>query len=292
VSKLEDFLNSKPLYYSEIDTTRMPRAYSSIQSYFKFSGKTIHLIGTNGKGTTGRYLAKYLYLDGKKVGHYTSPHIIDFSERIWINDRLITKEELDTTHEKLLSILDKEFIDTLSYFEYTTLIAMLFFVSQNVDYIVLEAGLGGEYDATSVFSRDISLLTTVDFDHIDFLGDSLKSITTTKVNSVTNTLIIGHQKNKEVLEYAKDICIKKSLKCFEIDDFITDLDINKINEIKIANYLKNNLKLTISSLKLLGYNSINYSYFNQIEFFGRCQKISDNITIDVGHNILASDEIK
>lgn len=291
MNRLEEFLNAKPLYYDKIDTIRMTVAYDSIKSYFEYNGNCVHIIGTNGKGSTGRFLAQYLHRIGKSVGHYTSPHILEFRERIWIDDRYISDDELDTIHQKLLSILSKEFINTLTYFEYTTFVAMLFFVQQDVDYIVLEAGLGGEYDATSVFRRDLSLLTTVDFDHTEFLGNTIEAITTTKVNSVSKALIIGYQTNLDVIDIAKTICAKRHLRSYSLEDFITIDDLSKINSLKMANFLKNNLKLTISALKLLGYNDINYHLFADVEIFGRFYRLFDNVTIDVGHNLLASVEV-
>jgi dihydrofolate synthase / folylpolyglutamate synthase len=84
---LNDFLEKKPLYYSEIDYTRMPRAYASIQEKLSIP-KIIHIVGTNGKGTTGRFIANALFALGKSTGHYTSPHIQDFNERIWLNGKM------------------------------------------------------------------------------------------------------------------------------------------------------------------------------------------------------------
>ena len=162
---LSSFLDNKPLYYNEIDYTRMPRVYKSIQKSLKLP-KIIHLIGTNGKGTTGRFLATALYSNGYAVGHYTSPHILNFNERIWLNGSDIEDEKLEFAHEKLLSLLSKKDALSLSYFEYTTLLAM--YIYQEVDYLVLEAGLGGEYDATSVFKNDLTLVTIIDMDHEAF----------------------------------------------------------------------------------------------------------------------------
>jgi len=82
---LEDFLEQKPLYYTQIDYTRMPRAYESIKEHLHIP-KVIHIVGTNGKGTTGRFIANAFFSLGLKVGHYTSPHIKAFNERTWINE--------------------------------------------------------------------------------------------------------------------------------------------------------------------------------------------------------------
>ena len=106
MSKLEEFLSAKPLYYERIDYSRMPRIYEKIKSHFS-QPRIIHLIGTNGKGTTGRFLASALYSLGYSTAHYTSPHILNFNERIWINSHDISDEKLDITHIKLLNILEK-----------------------------------------------------------------------------------------------------------------------------------------------------------------------------------------
>ena len=164
---LEDFLAQKPLYYKKIDYTRMPRAWESVREHFTLP-TIIHVIGTNGKGSTGRFLAHYLYKIGHRVGHYSSPHISKFNERIWIDGADIPDTILEQTHEKLQTFLSDEFIESLSYFEYTTLLGMLAF--EGFEYVVLEAGLGGEYDATAVFGSDLTLITPISLDHEAFLG--------------------------------------------------------------------------------------------------------------------------
>ena len=116
---LETFLNNKPLFYDEIDYTRMPRVYEKIKNRLKIP-KIIHLIGTNGKGTTGRFLATALHNLSFNVGHYTSPHILEFNERIWLNASCVSTDILNSAHQELLDILCKEDADALSYFEYTT----------------------------------------------------------------------------------------------------------------------------------------------------------------------------
>jgi len=134
---LESFLANKPLFYDEIDYTRMPRIYKSIKNEIKLP-KIIHLVGTNGKGTTGRFLASALYSLGYNTGHYTSPHILEFNERIWLNGKNVSNETLDNFHQKLLRLLAAEDAEALSYFEYTTLLALLIY--QECDYVILEAG--------------------------------------------------------------------------------------------------------------------------------------------------------
>jgi dihydrofolate synthase/folylpolyglutamate synthase len=285
---LQSFLNKKPLYYSEIDYGRMPRIYKKIRFNFA-STKIIHLIGTNGKGTTGRFLSCALFNIGYKTAHYTSPHIFEFNERIWINGSNVSDKSLEVAHEKLQTILSPEDSDALSYFEYTTFLAMLMF--NDCDYIILEAGLGGEYDATAVFDKLLTLVTPIDYDHEAFLGSDIKSITKTKLNSIQNKAIMVKQKYDDIYVVADEIQNSKKIKIYSVDDFLKDNDLKKISQISkklsLALYLKENLKLCISALNLL---NIEYRVddFNDSKLFGRLTKIGDNILLDVGHNPLAA----
>lgn len=288
---VKKFLDAKPLYYKEIDYSRMPRVYESIKSELK-SPKIIHLIGTNGKGTTGRFLASALYSLGFSVGHYTSPHIIDFNERIWINSQNVTDAELDGAHTYLLTLLKESDADSLSYFEYTTLLAMVLF--QELDYVVLEAGLGGEHDATAVFDKILTLVTPIGKDHEAFLGNTLKEIATTKLNAVQNRAILANQTDPEVYATASKLAQEKSLKIYRVDELLEKEDFNKIAEISkelsLAEYLQENLKLAISALNILDIKYEAKNFFHS-KLFGRLTEFRENITLDVGHNTLAASAI-
>lgn len=284
---LKEFLNNKPLYYDEIDYTRMPRIYEKIKSFLPLA-KIIHIIGTNGKGTTGRFLASALNCLGYNTGHYTSPHILKFNERIWLNGENISDEILDKTHKKLQTILSQEDSNSLSYFEYTTFLAMLIY--EDCDYVVLEAGLGGERDATAVFPKELTLVTPIDFDHEAFLGDTLEAIATTKLNAIQKNAILANQKFDKVYE----IAFNRDAKIYKVDELLDSSDIEKnaiiSKNLELRAYLQDNLKLSISALRFLG---INYecSDFNNARLFGRLSKLNENIYIDVGHNRLAATSV-
>ena len=288
---LEKFLDVKPLYYDKIDYTRMPRVYEKIKSEFKIP-KIIHLIGTNGKGTTGRFLASALYSLGFRTGHYTSPHILNFNERIWLNGEEVSDETLNSAHTQLLKILTREDANSLSYFEYTTLLAM--WIYQELDYIILEAGLGGEFDATAVFDKELTLVTPIDIDHQAFLGNTVKEIAKTKLNAVRKVAILANQIHEEVYEIAQDISKKQAYKFNRVDDYIKSEDKEKIedisNKLSLAPYLRDNLKLAISALNFF---NIEYKVENFINsrLFGRLSHINENIIVDVGHNTLAATSI-
>lgn len=285
---LSAFLNDKPLYYDEIDYSRMPRVYERIKSNFE-KPKIIHVIGTNGKGTTGRFLATALYSLGFSVGHYSSPHILNFNERIWLNGSDASEEALNLAHSELLTILTKEEADSLSYFEYATFLAML--VYKDARYVVLEAGLGGERDATAAFKNELTLVTPIDMDHEAFLGDTIAEIATTKLLGVQKMAILSEQANEEVYDVAFELLRKKDKKHARAEVYIDEEDETKISiiarESSLENYLVNNLKLAIAALK---YMNIPYEAknFSNSKLFGRLSAFGDNVLLDVGHNVLAA----
>ncbi len=289
---LENFLNLKPLYYDEIDYTRMPKAWESIKRNFKLP-KIIHVVGTNGKGSTGRFIAHYFYKSGYRVAHYSSPHILKLNERFWYNGKNVSDLELNEAHQKLLSILDKKFQDTLSYFEYLTLLAITLF--QDCDFLILEAGLGGDKDATNVFDKELSIVCKIDYDHQDFLGDSIEQIAKEKLKSIQKFAILGEQKYKLIYKLAMKFSKERRLEIFKSSHFFIPPEIKEIESfIKNSNYpsfFTQNLTLAISALKFFGLD-IDLDKFSDLKIFGRCQKIASNITIDVGHNELAASVLK
>jgi dihydrofolate synthase/folylpolyglutamate synthase len=288
---LKDYLDSKPLYYDEIDYTRMPRVYEKIKSSLPLKS-VIHIIGTNGKGTTGRFLANALYAMGHSVGHYTSPHILEFNERIWLNGSNTTDAELEDAHVELQKLLPKSDLDSLSYFEYTTLLAAIIF--NKCDYVVMEAGLGGEFDATAVFPKRLTLVTPIAYDHEAFLGSSIESIASTKLNAIQNSAILAPQSYDEVYGIADILKSEKSINIKRVDEVLDEKDMELIENIakklSLAPYLKENLSLSIAALKFLGLE-YKIEHFSSAPLFGRITKISDDIIIDVGHNALAAQSI-
>lgn len=269
----------------------MPRVYASVKNQFKLP-KIIHIIGTNGKGTTGRFLASALYSRGYSVGHYTSPHIEKFNERIWLNGKSIDTVSLETAHRKLISLLKEEDANALSYFEYTTLLAML--VYEGCEYIVLEAGLGGEHDATAVFENILTLVTPIGLDHEAFLGDTIEKIARTKLNAIKKHAILAKQVNPDVYKVATEIAMQKNIVIKNYDAYLEDIDMQKIAKIaktlELSQYLQENLSLCIAALKFL---NIAYTIesFKEAKLFGRLTKLSKNIIVDVGHNALAAQKV-
>ena len=139
--------------------------------------KFIHVAGTNGKGSSSHMLAAILQQAGYKVGLYTSPHLIDFRERISINGKMISKEVIVDFVEKYKTEFEE--IEP-SFFEWTVGLAFDHFVKQEVDVAVIEVGLGGRLDSTNIITPLVSLITNIGYDHMNILGDSLQKIAAEK----------------------------------------------------------------------------------------------------------------
>ena len=284
---LDNFLKNKPLFYKEIDRTRMPNAFKFVQGAFKIP-KIIHVVGTNGKGSTGRFLAQMLARD-HSVGHYTSPHIFEFRERFWINGAVASADALETAHERLIKILPLEVARSLSYFEYATLLCAALF--EGCDFFVCEAGVGGEFDATNVFSKRLSVFTPIGFDHTALLGDTLERIATTKFNAMTDVALMSDDMSELCAGIARRIAAKKGATLKFASQNLSNEDKNEIKiyaeKFGLPEFLRSNLTLSSSAFKELGF-SLNLANLGALSLGGRCEKIAPNVTIDVGHNEMAA----
>lgn len=169
--------------------------------------QTIHIAGTNGKGSCSHTLAAILQEAGYKVGLYTSPHLVDFRERIRVNGTCIPEERVVRFVEE-----ERAFFEPLhpSFFEITTALAFLYFAEQKVDIAVIEVGLGGRLDCTNIISPLLSVITNISFDHVQFLGNTLDKIASEKAGIIKpNTpVIIG-----ETTPETRPVFVEKALQC-------------------------------------------------------------------------------
>lgn len=143
--------------------------------------RSIHVAGTNGKGSVSHLLASILQQAGYKVGLYTSPHLVDFRERIRINGGMIPKKEVSAWITRHKDFLDSH---SLSFFEMTVGLAFDYFAREKVDVAVVEVGMGGRLDSTNVIRPDLSIITNISFDHTQFLGDTLEKIAREKAGII------------------------------------------------------------------------------------------------------------
>lgn len=165
--------------------------------------KTIHVGGTNGKGSTSHLLAAILQQSGYKVGLYTSPHLVDFRERIRVNGEVVPKKYVVDFVKKY-----REQFEPImpSFFELTMEMAFLYFAEQEVDVAVIEVGLGGRLDSTNIISPDLCIITNIGFDHMQYLGDTLPKIAAEKAGIIKahTPVVIGEMGHTEVARVFTD----------------------------------------------------------------------------------------
>ncbi len=174
-------------YKEGLDTTiALDKHFGSPHTKFK----TIHIGGTNGKGSCSHTIAAILQSAGYKVGLFTSPHLIDFRERIRINGEMISEDYVTQFVEE-----EKPFFEPLqpSFFELTTAMAFKYFAEQEVDIAVIEVGLGGRLDCTNIITPILSVITNISFDHVQFLGNTLSAIASEKAGIIKHGIpaVIG-----------------------------------------------------------------------------------------------------
>jgi dihydrofolate synthase/folylpolyglutamate synthase len=267
----------------------------------------VHIAGTNGKGSTAAMIESILMKAGYKVGLYTSPHLVDFRERIRINRvHIPEKAVIDFTIE-MKSLIDKI---TPSFFEATTALAFWYFAKEEIDVGIIEVGLGGRLDSTNVVNPLISVITSVDMDHQKYLGNTIQEIASEKAGIIKpNILCITTNSNENVLEALSQKCVSQNSELIRIDDISkykilsmnlegTHLDLNIANNSFNSLYLNlpgehqiENAILAIGTLlhlrgKLkISENNI-FEGLGDVQWKGRIDLISKKpfIIIDVSHN--------
>lgn len=266
------------------------KAFTSLLNNPERTFKTIHVAGTNGKGSSSHMIASVLQEAGYKVGLYTSPHLKDFRERIKINGTEIPENEVVTFIEKHKTFLEEHH---LSFFEMTVGLAFDYFSKQKVDIAVIEVGLGGRHDSTNIISPEISLITNISKDHMDILGDTLPKIAFEKAGIIKkNTPVIISEYDEET---AFVFVEKANLENAPIT-FASDLKTNLKTDLQ-GFYQEKNIKGVIAVLNYLRNNSWKISEENiekgllnvvkNTKLKGRWQTIAENpkIVCDTGHNI-------
>mgnify|MGYP000921262917 CR=1 FL=1 len=427
---IKEFLQNRPIYYKKIDYERFPRAYAAIKDKIPLKN-VIQIIGTNGKGSTGRFLANAIAAAGFSVGHYTSPHVFKLNERIYLGGRIAqnpvfalnsgasnfkneqnsalasnftekhnsikmqhfasgensasqisisnlqnsatqdfiatqnshgeqnyalqnsvyttqnfcskhnfiaqnststqnlwnsqdlkspseqnfksplgsnfksaqsslpislgrdaTDEELDFAHEFLQESLPAEFKDSLSYFEYLTLAAAVLF--RDCDYCVIEAGMGGEFDATSSFGRMLSLFTPIGTDHLGMLGQNLEQIAHTKLITMDKEAILSDEMSEVPLRIAQQIAEQKGTHLRFAAELLSESEQAQIAWFCACNNLPkfqiSNLALALAAMKFLNLK-FEISQLPPLNLRGRMEVLAPNLRVDVGHNELAAQQV-
>lgn len=180
------------------NTTRLLSILGEPQNKFR----TIHVAGTNGKGSTSAMIASMLQAHGYRVGLFTSPHLVSFTERIRINKREIKESEvINITSElkKLIEMLGTDLNPT--FFEFVTVMAFLYFSRNNVDWAVIETGMGGRLDSTNVITPKATVITRIGLDHKEFLGNTIRAIAIEKAGIIKEGIpVITSSQEKDALD--------------------------------------------------------------------------------------------
>ena len=213
----------------------------------------IHIAGTNGKGSTVSYLKHILLQQGYNVGTFTSPYIVRFNERITYNDNDISDEEfvyyvnqVYKLHHKVLN----EYNDVITFFELITLISFLFFKDKEVDFVIYEVGLGGKLDATNVVRPMITAITSISYDHMHILGNTLEEIALNKLGIVKDGI--------PLITYEPDDELKVLFETYAKNHNapITILDQNNITNIEYGSYTNFKYKNEQYKISMLGVHQV------------------------------------
>ena len=210
--------------------------------------KTIHVAGTNGKGSSSHMLASILQEAGYKTGLYTSPHLKDFRERIKINGEMVSEAFVVGFVEK-----NKTFFEyhSLSFFEMTVGMAFEFFASEKVDIAIIEVGLGGRLDSTNIIQPEVSLITNIGYDHMDLLGNTLEKIAMEKAGIIKrNTPVVISERQPETEMIFNLIANQRKAEI----TFSDELEIPKYQTDLKGSYQSRNMKGVVACLtKLSGF---------------------------------------
>lgn len=271
--------------------------------------KSIHVAGTNGKGSCSHTLAAILQSEGYKVGLFTSPHLVDFRERIRVNGECISEQYIIDFVEK-----ERRFFEPLhpSFFELTTALAFKYFAEQKVDIAIIEVGLGGRLDCTNIITPILSIITNISKDHTQFLGNTLADIAGEKAGIIKPgvPVIIGEdlpetrpvfqqkaQKENSPIIFAQDENQQEVQKAEHINGKMeyTTRTWGKLTGELCGDYQAKNMNTILNAVKYLTLvknkgTSIKYGISHVTELtglMGRWQKIQDRplVICDTGHNV-------
>lgn len=281
-----------PMYQKQGATALKPKLTNTIafcqylqnpQRHFK----TIHVAGTNGKGSSSHMLASVLQEAGYKVGLYTSPHLVDFRERIKINGIPIPQKTVVHFIEKHKNYLIEQ---ELSFFEMTVGMAFWYFEEQKVDIAIIEVGLGGRFDSTNIIDPEVSLITNIGLDHTDILGATIELIAAEKAGIIKqNTPVVISEFNPLSFPVFEAIAKQKNAPLTLADK----LEVHYKSDLLGPYQLKNikGVVATLSQLKGFHINEIHLkkgleNTVKNTQLLGRWQKIGSKPTVlcDTAHN--------
>lgn len=313
LTDIYNFIDTETSYGNKKDFI----GFNKVLSYMKIDlekFKIIHIAGTNGKGSTSGFISSILVEDGKNIGLFSSPHVSDYKERIRYNNKKISETDfieivinIRRNYIDIIAILNRK----LNYFEMSLLIALMYFNKLDLDYTIIETGIGGREDITNILNQTVlSVITTISTDHTGSLGNTLEEIAWHKAGIIKeNTPVISLKHSREIDKVIIEEADKKNAPIYFFDkDDIDILEINPFNTVfKLKEYgdYKFNLNIfgihqvtngamAIKAVNILedieGLDIINKG-ISKFKLTGRMEKIHENpsIIIDGAHNLEALD---
>ncbi|WP_041177617.1 bifunctional folylpolyglutamate synthase/dihydrofolate synthase [Brachyspira intermedia] len=254
------FMGKKTLHKNSFNHMNNVKGILKILGY-KQIFKVIHITGTKGKGSTTLVLSKMLSSIGYKSGAFISPHIVNERERISINEEWISEEDFINITNKLKNIIDNnEIYSNVTVFEIFTIMGLYYFFIKGVDYACIEVGIGGKLDCTNIVESDISILTSISYDHMEVLGYTIEEITTQKAGIIKpNSVVISAYQEENSIKIIENISKENNCKLYVFKrDFNSEIILNS-NEKLEFNYLENNKKYSFSTVLLGEHQAENIS---------------------------------
>lgn len=253
------FMGKKNLHKNSFNHINNVKEILNILGY-KQTFKIIHITGTKGKGSTTLVLSNMLKFAGYKTASFVSPHIINVRERMAINNQWISEKDFIDITKKIKNILEENKIYNITVFEIFTIIGLYYFYIQNVDYACIEVGIGGKLDCTNIVDSSISVITSISYDHMEILGNTIEEITVQKAGIIKeNSLVVSAAQEKESINIIKKISKEKNSKLYVFKkDFDVDI-ISNTNKILEFNYIENEKKYKFETTLLGEHQSENIS---------------------------------
>ena len=284
-------LNRLPFYQSQGSKAYKP-GLDNIKSFVEHLNintqdiKLIHVGGTNGKGSTCAYLSSIIQESGYRVGTFTSPHFFDYRERIKVNNNKIEKDFISQFIIKNRDIIEKL---ELTFFELSFGMSLSYYIEKNVDYAIIEVGLGGRLDATNIINPILSVITNISYDHTEILGDTLEKIAFEKAGIIKqNTNVIIGERDKDTENVFIDIAKKNFAEIIFASDYKSKFENSDIG------YLNKNIRTVVQVCSSLNDEEINDNTIEKgilnidlnTDFYGRWTVLNDSpkIIFDSAHN--------
>ena len=285
------YINSNRPNEGDFGLERLEDIFSQIVQS-PLARKTILVGGTNGKGSTIEFLKNFLLSAGYKIGSYTSPHLLEFNERIKINDKSVEDKKIIRSFERIDKLKKKT---RLTYFDYATLAAFDIFSEEELDFAILEIGIGGKYDPVNLINSDLSIITNIQLDHEKWLGSSLEDIGDQKAAILKKgkLAILGSEEMpNSVMTKATEICSShfQLNKDFFVHEDKTHWSYSFSEKDCNLDLLSNgSLNSDAAASALTAYNLLSnrevgfQSIIESTQLKGRCD-IVNNFILDVSHN--------